>query len=70
MTGIAIGVLSGALVIALIWAITDRDILYKIGRIKLKGSGHHLNLSLATLPPGVKKRHIRRLERLKRKLGQ
>ena len=65
--------LSGALIIALLWALTDRDVLYKIsGRIKIKGRGHQvkdlLDMDLGDLPPGIKKRHVRKLERLKRKL--
>ena len=54
--------LTGALIVALLWALTDRDILYKIsGRIKIKGRGHQVNdlldVDLENLPPGIKKRH-------------
>jgi hypothetical protein len=69
MTWLA-AVLAGMVAGLVLGVVIDKDVLYKIGRIKLKGSGHHLDLDLNSLPPGVKKRHIKRLERLKRKLRE
>ena len=64
--------LAGALATALLWALTDKDTVVRnvIRKIKVKGPGSSLDLDLDmdNLPPGVKKRHVRKLERLKRKL--
>lgn len=70
---ILVGILAGMVAGVIIGVLVDRDVLYKIsGKIKIKGRGHQvsdlMDLNLEDPPPGVKKRHIKRFLRMKRKL--
>jgi len=70
-----IGVLAGMVAGVILGVVVDRDTVNKIsGKIKIKGRGHHItdlvDLDLEDIPPGLKKRHIRKLVRMQKKLDK